>query len=338
MNIQMKKLYLFLSAALVITITGVTQAATISLNTGTETFNGLLLEGNNNPNVGVIFFHGRGQNPNGDVVRHLRQSLNTDGYTTLSIDNPVPSSGPSFSSYLSDESAIESRVFSYFNAAVDSLVASNNNIDKIVIAGFSLGSRFATATAAAWEQGLLGVNSNVELAGLLGVGMYSNIGTIDASTSSNINVFDTINNLGLISPIPVLDMYGNLDSSAANFAADRMNAFTGNASSYTQAALGCPDFNNTSTSYYTRNQGVAVAYTENRCHQLRNGFLTEADATNNTNADVVLRGSANAPLESTASAWMASNVPLSTVPVPGAIWLFGSGLLGLIGVARRKKA
>ena len=30
--------------------------------------------------------------------------------------------------------------------------------------------------------------------------------------------------------------------------------------------------------------------------------------------------------------------PISSVPVPAAIWLFGSGLLGLIGVARRKKS
>ena len=29
---------------------------------------------------------------------------------------------------------------------------------------------------------------------------------------------------------------------------------------------------------------------------------------------------------------------ISSVPVPAAIWLFGSGLIGLIGVARRKKA
>ena len=28
----------------------------------------------------------------------------------------------------------------------------------------------------------------------------------------------------------------------------------------------------------------------------------------------------------------------STVPVPAAVWLFGSGLVGLLGVARRKKA
>lgn len=29
--------------------------------------------------------------------------------------------------------------------------------------------------------------------------------------------------------------------------------------------------------------------------------------------------------------------PLSSIPVPAAFWLFGSGLLGLIGIARRKK-
>jgi hypothetical protein len=28
---------------------------------------------------------------------------------------------------------------------------------------------------------------------------------------------------------------------------------------------------------------------------------------------------------------------VAAVPVPAAVWLFGSGLLGLIGVARRKK-
>ena len=29
---------------------------------------------------------------------------------------------------------------------------------------------------------------------------------------------------------------------------------------------------------------------------------------------------------------------VAAVPVPAAVWLFGSGLLGLVGVARRKKA
>ena len=31
-------------------------------------------------------------------------------------------------------------------------------------------------------------------------------------------------------------------------------------------------------------------------------------------------------------------VDVQVVPVPAAVWLFGSGLIGLIGVARRKAA
>ena len=34
----------------------------------------------------------------------------------------------------------------------------------------------------------------------------------------------------------------------------------------------------------------------------------------------------------------ATFTPAAAVPVPAAVWLFGSGLLGLIGIARRKKA
>jgi len=29
---------------------------------------------------------------------------------------------------------------------------------------------------------------------------------------------------------------------------------------------------------------------------------------------------------------------VSNVPIPSAVWLFGSGLLGLLGVTRRKKS
>ncbi len=37
------------------------------------------------------------------------------------------------------------------------------------------------------------------------------------------------------------------------------------------------------------------------------------------------------------SAYFAGSMPASPVPVPAAVWLFGSGLLGLIGVARRNR-
>ncbi|MDH5191737.1 MAG: VPLPA-CTERM sorting domain-containing protein [Gammaproteobacteria bacterium] len=37
-------------------------------------------------------------------------------------------------------------------------------------------------------------------------------------------------------------------------------------------------------------------------------------------------------------AWAVKPGDVSTVPVPAAVWLFGSGLIGLVGFARRKKA
>ena len=335
---------IFCAFALLLLTLSPAQAVLIEINTGSEVFDGLLLEGRSTTNVGIIFLHGRGQQPNGDVVRQLRQSLNANGYTTLSIANPVPIGGTSFGNYLSNEATIDNQVFDRVGAAVNELVARNNNIDQVVLGGFSLGSRFATASAAAWQQGLLsGIDGNVELAGLVGVGMYSNItsGSITTTPTPNspatrddINVYDTVNNLGLISSIPVLDIYGDLDSHAANFAAARLSAYAGDPLSYTQLALGCPDF--ITTTYFARNQGLAVPYTENRCHQLRNGFLSEADAENNV-AAVELRGSADAPLESSTSAWFADNVPLKPVPVPASLPLLFSGITGLLLLVRRRR-
>jgi len=37
------------------------------------------------------------------------------------------------------------------------------------------------------------------------------------------------------------------------------------------------------------------------------------------------------------SAWAVQSGDVSAVPVPAAVWLFGSGLIGLIGIAKRKK-
>jgi hypothetical protein len=36
--------------------------------------------------------------------------------------------------------------------------------------------------------------------------------------------------------------------------------------------------------------------------------------------------------------FIGGTVDIQAIPVPPALWLFGSGLLGLVGIARRKKA
>ena len=42
--------------------------------------------------------------------------------------------------------------------------------------------------------------------------------------------------------------------------------------------------------------------------------------------------------DETSYGWAVRSGDVGAVPVPAAVWLFGSGLLGLIGIARRKKA
>lgn len=62
------------------------------------------------------------------------------------------------------------------------------------------------------------------------------------------------------------------------------------------------------------------------------GFMLDCPPTspfcsNNDNVFISGVGSSNSPLLS-----------VEAVPVPAAVWLFGSGLIGLVGVARRKKS
>jgi hypothetical protein len=66
-------------------------------------------------------------------------------------------------------------------------------------------------------------------------------------------------------------------------------------------------------------------------------FYLATDATNNNNpaalADIFNLGTA-----SLSASGVLSFAPLAAVPLPAAVWLFGSGLLGLAGVARRRSA
>jgi len=223
----------------------VTESVTLSTSTGN--FNGLLLEGASSPKVGVIMFHGRGGTPDSAVVRQMRTSLNINGYTTLSIENPIPTDYNSngvatdFSDYVEDINSGANYVFpeAYMrmNASIDLL--ESQGVEQIIIAGFSLGSRLATAYAARGQ-----ISGNAPVVGLIGVGMYG-------TSLDPLNPVLTLDELSM----PVLDIFGDYDFNAVNTATARKNAYGGMSSDYTQIELDCPD-------------GLTVS----DCHKLRGGL------------------------------------------------------------------
>lgn len=319
------------------------------LNAGGTAFNGLLR--NEGSEVGVILMHGRntafdGQpmvhHPNAVVVQQLRTHLAGLGYSTLSIETPnIPLSAnlngngtADFFEYDANNADLTAQVFARINAAIDELAA--QSVQRVVLAGFSMGSRYATAATAAANLGLLG--NSLDVVGLIGVGMYANLAssTPTAATPTSladINGYDTLNNLAFVS-VPVLDIYGNLDGQAAATAADRLLAYGGAPGDYTQVELTCPDFN--SQPYFWRRSGVYLPYTENRCHQLRNGFLYDGLSGTYT-FDVALVNGPDRPLESTTTAWMVANDGFAVpAPVASSLLLLGVGALGLAGRARRR--
>lgn len=269
-------------------------ASTVTLSSiaeggNTASFSGELLSATGSPAVGVILLHGRNGNADGVVVSELRQSINVAGYTTLSIDEPVPAAGTNFSDYVDDVNGANT-VFPELYARVRT--ASNEledlGIDEIVLLGFSLGGRMASAHVAR------GQDDELPIIGLIGIGMYGN--SIDP-----LNAALTLDEVS----IPVLDIFGDNDTNAINTAIARQTAY-----------------NSVSGTDYMQIMVECVNATINCVPHNFTGY----------------RGTDNPELETDVNLWLASKAPLTVIPLPGAIYLFCTGLLGLLGLSKRNKA
>ena len=182
---------------------------------GGGSFPGILREGAGSPAVGVILLHGRGQNPDGNVVGPLRLSLNDLGYTTLSIALPIPADSNSngvltdFEDYVADVTGpniVFPELYARVRAAESEL--QGHGVDRAVLIGFSLGSRMGAAFMARGAPGAL------PLLGYAGIGLYAN--SIDP-----LNGAATLDEIA----VPVLDLYGSLDLTAVAGAGARAAAY-----------------------------------------------------------------------------------------------------------------
>ncbi len=171
---------------------------------GRGPFGALLLSGD--PNLpGIVLFHGRNSNPDGPIVGQLRRSLAAAGYTTLSLENPLPPTGDEFADYLTDVGGAN-YVFPEAGARV---VAAHRelqrlNIRSIVLLGFSMGSRLLSAFLASDDS------EPLPIVGFIALGLGTN-------GAGPLNAITTIRNVR----VPVLDICGDADADVAKSAPER---------------------------------------------------------------------------------------------------------------------
>jgi len=334
--------YFSLASALIM-LSSISHASVITMNDGTSTFQGNLLDGATGNNVGIIFFHGRGGNYNGNFVKHVGRTLadSGNGYTTFSLNNPVPSTGTSFSSYINEEDFMGELVIARLDAAITEMAS--RGIENIVFAGISLGSRFMTGAAAAWEQGLFSPSSNMNLVGLIGASMYPETTATptpaNPTSLSDIDFLDTKGNIALLKTTPVLDLFGSNDPKAANNSNARRLAYGGDSSQYVKSEIECPADNGTyfawlGGSTYVPYYDHTSSDPYNRCHQFRDGYLS--DGNGGYYKDMTLRDSLTAPVETAITHFLDNQVQakIRSVPEASSIMLLLVGLTLLF--VRRK--
>ena len=194
-------------------------------NGGSDSFSAVLRQGAGYPTVGIILLHGRGESLyDGQVILPLRLALNAVGYTTLSIDTPVPKFPPplpvpadpyNYSNFQFDASTGANYVFPELYARIRSATdeLKSLGIGKAVLIGFSLGSRMGSAYMHYGSAG------SIPIVAFAGIGM---------GTDAVASVLDTPTSLTGVT-VPVLDLYGSLDNSdvVGVNAIARKSAYTG---------------------------------------------------------------------------------------------------------------
>ena len=146
---------------------------------GAGPFAGLLLAGSGKPATGVVLLHGRVGGPDGPVVGWLRKTLNAAGYTTISLENPTPTTGGEFADYVADVTG-PNKLFPEAGARIKTGIAElkKRGCQSVVVGGFSMGSRMTSAFLASDGKGALPIKGFVAV----GIGVNGK-GPLDATTT-----------------------------------------------------------------------------------------------------------------------------------------------------------
>jgi pimeloyl-ACP methyl ester carboxylesterase len=158
---------------------------------------------------GIVLLHGRNSNADGAVVGLLRRTLHGDGYTTLSVANPLPRTGDEFADYLKDQSG-ENYVFPEAAARVLAAIGElkRRNIASVFLLGFSMGARLHSAFLGS------GVNTPLPVRGFVAL-------SIGVNGTGPLNAINTLSKVA----VPAIDVSGAGDKDVAASMASRQAAY-----------------------------------------------------------------------------------------------------------------
>ena len=162
---------------------------TIWLSADQHQFLGIYTEANTKITHGaVILVHGGGVHPDWEqVIKPLRTSLPANGWATLAIQMPVLANQADERDYVPLFKYVPARI----HAAVEYL--QSKNIDRIVLAGHSLGASMASH--------YLATSQDQQIKAFIGIGMNG------SQQPKEYLVLDSVASLLQIK-VPVLDIYG----------------------------------------------------------------------------------------------------------------------------------
>ena len=157
-------------------------------------------------------------------------------------------------------------------------------------------------------------------AALVNFTLSGTVGSADAGNAFGLNIGDSIT------------MTGVFNDSALNDVGAESVVFSAGSGNSLDIVVGTMSFTETDDVDYSLGSSPSLSFFDGAFTGF--DFLTYFGTFGQFESTVLSAGAMDDNFNVVNSAW--TNYSVAAVPVPAAVWLFGSGLLGLAGVARRK--